>query len=199
MNSNSIGLIEVRGWVAAVETGDAMVKSAKVRLLRQHSISPGLVTVVVEGDLGSCRAAVDAGTAAAKRLGGFFAQLVIGRPDRDTWMLTGPLLASAGNGNNPSRESTLTSPPINAALLAKEPAVIKPVADEVTRNTIDPQTTTMLAYIAARNQGGTVLEVARHFKLKPDLVRKQLDSLVRVGQLHLSGRRYLAPESGSKT
>jgi ethanolamine utilization protein EutK len=199
MNPNSIGLIEVRGWVAAIEAGDAMVKAAKVRLLRQHSISPGLVTVVVEGDLGSCRAAVDAGTAAAKRIGGFLAQLVIGRPDRDTWMLSGLLIASDGNGSDPGGASSCSNSSVGAAQLTKAPAVIKPSAGALDRNTIGPQRAAMLAYIVARNQGGTVLEVARRFKLTADLVRTELDSLVNAGQLRLSGRRYLAPESGSKT
>ena len=84
MRVDAIGFVEVVGLVAAVEAADAMVKAAQVRLLKQHTISPGWVTVVVEGDLASCKAAVDAGKAAAARLGLVVSTLVLGRPDQDT-------------------------------------------------------------------------------------------------------------------
>ncbi len=84
MRVDAIGFVEVVGLVAAVEAADAMVKAAQVRLLKQHTISPGWVTVVVEGDLASCKAAVEAGKAAAARLGQVLSTLVLGRPDRDT-------------------------------------------------------------------------------------------------------------------
>ena len=84
MRVDAIGFVEVVGLIAAIEAGDAMVKAARVRLLKQHTISPGWVTVVVEGDLASCKAAVDAGKAAAARLGRVVSTLVLGRPDRDT-------------------------------------------------------------------------------------------------------------------
>ncbi|THF59314.1 BMC domain-containing protein [Pseudothauera rhizosphaerae] len=105
MNPNAIGLIEVRGLVAAVEAADAMLKAASVTAFRRHSISPGLVTVVVEGDLASCRAAVDAGVAAVQRFGGALAQFVIGRPDRDTWELVGPLLWESEDERRPPDEA----------------------------------------------------------------------------------------------
>ena len=53
---NSLRLLEVRGLVAGVEAADAMLKSARVRLLRAHQVNPGLITLVVEGDLAACRA-----------------------------------------------------------------------------------------------------------------------------------------------
>lgn len=84
MRVDAIGFVEVVGLVAAIEAGDAMVKAARVRLLKQHTMSPGWVTVVVEGDLASCKAAVDAGKAAAARLGRVIGTLVLGRPDVDT-------------------------------------------------------------------------------------------------------------------
>lgn len=84
MRVDAIGFVEVVGLVAAIEAADAMVKAARVRLLKQHTMSPGWVTVVVEGDLASCKAAVDAGKAAAARLGRVISTLVLGRPDVDT-------------------------------------------------------------------------------------------------------------------
>lgn len=82
---NALGLLEVYGFVAGVEAMDAMLKSANVRLL-SHSVTPSaLVTIVVEGDLAACRAALDAGSAAAERIGGrVLCCKDLGRPEKDT-------------------------------------------------------------------------------------------------------------------
>jgi ethanolamine utilization protein EutK len=96
MQIDAFGLIEVRGLVTAIEASDAMLKSAQVRLVREYETRPGLVSVVVEGDLGACRAAVDAGVAAAARLGEVVSRLEIGRPDEDTEWLVMSLLSKTG-------------------------------------------------------------------------------------------------------
>ena len=66
---NALGLLEVDGMVAAVDAADAMLKAANVRLLSHEVLDPGRLTLVVEGDLAACRAALDAGSAAAQRTG----------------------------------------------------------------------------------------------------------------------------------
>ena len=66
---NALGLLEVDGMVAAVDAADAMLKAANVRLLSHEVLDPGRLTLVVEGDLAACRAALDAGSAAAARTG----------------------------------------------------------------------------------------------------------------------------------
>ncbi len=58
---NALGLLEVEGMVAAVDAADAMLKAANVRLLSHEVLDPGRLTLVVEGDLAACRAALDAG------------------------------------------------------------------------------------------------------------------------------------------
>ncbi|HTP86736.1 MAG TPA: BMC domain-containing protein [Bryobacteraceae bacterium] len=78
--SKAIGLIETRGLVGLVEASDAMCKAASVELLRTIQIGGGYVTAVVQGDVGSVRAAVDAGAAAAKAIGELVASHVIARP-----------------------------------------------------------------------------------------------------------------------
>ena len=78
--SDSLGIIETKGFVGAVEASDAMVKAAGVTLARQVQIGGGLVTVLVQGDVGSVKAAVEAGADAAKRVGELAAALVIARP-----------------------------------------------------------------------------------------------------------------------
>ncbi|GGY02225.1 BMC domain-containing protein [Paludibacterium paludis] len=89
---NALGLMEVRGLVTAIEAADAMLKAADVRLMRQWRTEPGLISLVVEGDLAACRAALDAGEAAARRLGEVVSRCEIGRPDPDTETLVGTML-----------------------------------------------------------------------------------------------------------
>lgn len=85
---NALGLLEVYGLVAGIEAADAMLKSANVRLLNYSITNPGLVTLVVEGDLAACRASLDAGSAAASKLGKVICRKEIGRPDKGTeWLV----------------------------------------------------------------------------------------------------------------
>lgn len=81
--NDSLGMVETKGYVGSVEASDAMVKAASVSLVRQIQIGGGLVTVVVKGDVGSVKAAVDAGAAAAKRVGELVCSHVIPRPHPD--------------------------------------------------------------------------------------------------------------------
>ena len=76
----AIGIIETRGLVGLVEATDAMCKAANVELVKTIQIGAGLVTTVVRGDVGSVRAAVDAGAEAAKAVGELVAAHVIPRP-----------------------------------------------------------------------------------------------------------------------
>jgi ethanolamine utilization protein EutM len=80
----SLGFIETRTLTGAIEASDAMVKTARVKLLNNFRIGGALVTVVVQGELAACMAAVDAGKAAAERVGELIASHVIARPFRDT-------------------------------------------------------------------------------------------------------------------
>ena len=78
--SQAIGLIETRGLVGLIEASDAMCKAASVELVKTIQIGGGYVTAVVRGDVGSVRAAVDAGAAAAKAVGELVSSHVIPRP-----------------------------------------------------------------------------------------------------------------------
>ena len=84
MNGEALGLIETRGLVGSIEAADAMVKAANVRLVGYEKIGSGYVTVMVRGDVGAVKAAVDAGAAAAKRVGEIVSVHVIPRPHGDT-------------------------------------------------------------------------------------------------------------------
>ena len=77
---NAIGLVETKGLLALIEATDAMVKAASVEVVKRVDIGGGLVTTVVSGDVGSVRAAVEAGATAASQVGELLSSHVIPRP-----------------------------------------------------------------------------------------------------------------------
>ncbi len=83
MAQEALGMIETRGLTAAIEAADAMVKAAEVTLIGTEKIGSGLVSVMVRGDVGAVKAAVEAGSATASRLGEIVATHVIPRPHND--------------------------------------------------------------------------------------------------------------------
>ncbi len=83
MDKQALGMVETKGLVGAIEAADAMVKAANVVLVGKEQIGSGLVTVMVRGDVGAVKASVDAGAAAAKRVGELVSVHVIPRPHQD--------------------------------------------------------------------------------------------------------------------
>jgi len=79
--SEAIGMIETKGLVAQIECADAMLKAANVTLVKQVQIGGGYVTTIITGDVGSVRAAVDAGAAAASQVGELVSAHLIPRPE----------------------------------------------------------------------------------------------------------------------
>lgn len=84
MAQDALGMIETKGLVPAIEAADAMAKSANVALVGYEKIGSGLVTVMVRGDVGAVKAATDAGSAAAAKVGEVVSVHVIPRPHSDT-------------------------------------------------------------------------------------------------------------------
>ena len=83
MADNAIGLIETKGYVAALAAGDAMVKAANVTVVGRQEVGDGLVSVTIVGDVGAVKAATDAGAAAARRVGELVSVHVIPRPHEE--------------------------------------------------------------------------------------------------------------------
>lgn len=77
---SALGMIETKGYVGSVEATDAMAKAANVQLINQIQIGGAFITVLVKGDVGSVKAAVDAGADAAGRVGELVSAHVIARP-----------------------------------------------------------------------------------------------------------------------
>ena len=83
MEKQALGMIETKGLVGSIEAADAMVKAANVHLIGKEHVGGGLVTVMVRGDVGAVKAAVEAGAASAKRVGELVSMHVIPRPHGD--------------------------------------------------------------------------------------------------------------------
>jgi ethanolamine utilization protein EutM len=83
MSQEAIGMIETKGYVGSVEASDAMVKAANVTLVKTISIGGGLITVFATGDVGSVKAAVDAGAKAAGKVGELVSSHILARPHED--------------------------------------------------------------------------------------------------------------------
>jgi ethanolamine utilization protein EutM len=81
--NESLGLVETKGFTGAVEASDAMVKAASVSLVKTVQIGGGFITVMAKGDVGSVKAAVEAGSEAARKVGELVASHVIPRPHED--------------------------------------------------------------------------------------------------------------------
>ncbi|MBL8137140.1 MAG: BMC domain-containing protein [Acidobacteria bacterium] len=80
---DALGMVETRGFVGMVEAADAMLKTANVTFVGWQKVDAGLVTAIIRGDVGSVKAATDAGAAAARRIGELVGVHVIPRPGDD--------------------------------------------------------------------------------------------------------------------
>ncbi|MFV9260995.1 ethanolamine utilization microcompartment protein EutK [Citrobacter freundii] len=163
---NALGLLEVDGMVAAVDAADAMLKAANVRLLSHEVLDPGRLTLVVEGDLAACRAALDAGSAAAARTGRVISRKEIGRPDDDTQWLIGGFKRQPKKPDPKKPEKTQEAP------------VSSESSDE------------LLALLTSVRQGMTAGEVAAHFGWSLDEARNALEQLFSDGALRKRSSRY---------
>lgn len=81
--SEALGMIETKGYIGSIEASDAMVKAANVTLVKTIPIGGGLITVLAKGDVGSVKAAVDAGSKAAAKVGELVSSHLIARPHED--------------------------------------------------------------------------------------------------------------------
>ena len=216
---DALGFVEVQGLAAAIETADAMLKSADVRLLRQLLRDPALTTITVEGSLGACSAAVDAGRAAAQRMDGFIAATVMGRPADDTaeFVLR---LAEAGRAPfsppAPAQPAPLAKPavkptagpvvkpqavPTTEAALATGEAPADPApapaTDDFAAAAPLPSDDALLAALVGLPGGYSAQSLARRLGGTSVAVRERLEALCLSGQLVKRGNRYrLAPNAG---
>lgn len=104
-NLEALGLIETRGLVGLIEATDAALKAADVHVVSRQRADLGLVTIFLRGDVASVRAGVDAGAAAARRVGELISAHVIPRPDASISMLeTAPAQAPRSAAKKPNKK-----------------------------------------------------------------------------------------------
>ncbi len=94
--SNAIGMIETKGFVAALAAADAMVKAANVTIVGREEVGDGLVAVIINGDVGAVKAATEAGSEAANSVGTLVSVHVIRGPTRTSRSTSRPPRASDG-------------------------------------------------------------------------------------------------------
>ena len=112
----AVGLIETRGLVGALEAADAMCKAARVELKGRHKADAGLMSVLVEGDVGAVKAAVAAGALAADKVGELVSQLVIPMPYLDILPILPKTRIGPSSALSPSAVPPSISPSDMAAL-----------------------------------------------------------------------------------
>lgn len=84
MTIEALGIIETKGLASAIEAADTMLKTADIKLTGKEIIGGGYVSVIIRGDVGSVKAATEAGAEAARKTGELVSVLVIPRPHQDT-------------------------------------------------------------------------------------------------------------------
>ena len=199
---NALGFVEVRGLAAAIETADAMLKCADVRLLRQLLRDPVQTTLTVEGSLGACRAAVDAGEAVAVRLGAFVSSSVMGRPADDTaefvlrFFEEGrvPFGAMAADGRQVMK-AAVAKPVAKATAEPVAKPVVKPdvkaAAKASVENAASADEAKLLAVLATLPRGIGAQALAKEVGGDAEAVRQALESLCARGTLVKRRGRYL--------
>jgi len=124
----ALGLIETRGLVGAIEAADAATKAADVELIGRERADAGLMTIKLRGDVAAVRAAVDAGAAAAQRVGELISVHVIPRPDDDTEILIYP---PPSQTKEKPREDSPSIPKESEPRRGRQPHRAKPIEEIV--------------------------------------------------------------------
>ncbi len=210
---NALGLLEVNGLTASIEAADTMLKTAAVRLVNQTINSPGLVTLVIEGDLAACRAALDAGAAAASRLGQVLVKKEIGRPEADTeWFVTSfnKSAVSVPKKVEPKPTRSANLEPVVAVEVKDNPLPIETIEIEGTSSPIvevdvkdvpsphevvEFSETALLTYITNHAQGRNVTDIINHFNVSRAEIKSMLKDCISQGKIHKRGNRYYFVES----
>lgn len=183
---NALGLLEVYGFVAGIEAMDAMLKSANVRLL-SHSVTPSaLVTIVVEGDLAACRAALDAGSGAVERIGGrVICRKDLGRPEKDTERM---VLSFCGG-----TQADVAAVKKAVKSIVEEKSEAKTIQEitkskELVEENLVAQIVTFLRKKASK--GANMTDVVKHIGLEREVVKDALHEGVTQKLLRKNSNRY---------
>src|SRR5689334_19786848 len=132
----ALGLIETRGLIGAIEAADAATKAADVTLVGRERADAGLMTIKIIGDVAAVRAAVDAGAAAAQRIGELVSVHVIPRPDDESEILIYP---PASQSKEKPEYLSVSKPPAEKPRKASPKAIEAPIPDPEPAAEPEPQ------------------------------------------------------------
>jgi len=137
MADQALGMIETRGLVASIEAADAMVKAARVTLLGKEKVQGGLVTILVVGETAAVKSAIDAGTAAAQRVGELVSTHIIPRPDDQVGGILTGISATNTSKTQPTEKIPQSSKPKRERRIQKvEEKELFEEAEPITRTSI---------------------------------------------------------------
>jgi microcompartment protein CcmL/EutN len=142
MADRALGMVETRGLIASIEAADAMVKAARVQLVGKEKIQGGLVTILVTGETAAVKSAVDAGAAAAQRVGVLVSTHIIPRPDDQVDDIIGEIKPAE---RKPRKQEEEIIPKIEPERIVKRREIkeeeiieeVKPVQKASSSSTID--------------------------------------------------------------
>lgn len=207
---NALGLLEVSGLTASIEAADAMLKAAQVRLISQTVTPPGMITLVIEGDLAACRAALDAGSAAASRLGQVIVRKEIGRPATDTeWFVLDfqQTQTAVSETKAPTAKPVapkVVTPATEVAVTKATPKAApekaaKPVVETSTKVKVtepdEINEVALIELIAKHPQGRNLTDLMEHFNVSKAEISALLKNCVGDGKLRRKGNRYYIIEA----
>ncbi len=185
----SYGFIETRGFVASIEAADAMVKAAKVEIIKWRKVGGALVTVFVQGDLDACQAAVDAGKAAAIRVGDLVSAHVIPRPFPDIEDQVEEITAGRGKGGGKEKKRQL-----GKAKIETKPS--KPIID---RQRPSKEPSEAIVELLGRHPDGLTLnEISQTIDRDHGQTRKLLKGLMDADRVEKVQQRYFLIKKGNK-
>ena len=171
----SYGFIETKGFVAAIEAADVMLKSAKVEIVKWQKPGGALVVVVVQGELGACQAAVDAGSAAAARVGDLISTHIIPRPFEDTENLVTKLVGGA------KRKSRAKQQNKNSSDLTRK---------TLTKTAIKTDREMTIDFISSKRSGVSLNEIAAKLNKSSAEIRVLLKELMDSGEIEKIKQLY---------
>jgi len=177
---SAYGFIETRGLTAAIEAADAMVKAAKVNIIKYQKIGGALVTILIEGELAACQSAVAAGSVAAERTGELVSAHVIPRPVDDIRLLYAGTTTFAKPKRQQSVASISKKPVAKIQSEKKEKTVVKP-ANESAK---------ILEWLVTQKNGANINQIADYLKQDNAVARRIVKQLMDEGSIEKVNQKY---------
>ena len=180
---SAYGYIETRGLTASIEAADAMVKAAKVNIIKHQRIGGALVTVMIEGELAACQSAVAAGSAAAERLGELISAHVIPRPVDDVRLLFAdvPAQGKISSKKSSNIEKTELSIKNSSKNSVKHKGTLPEPADESLK---------LLDWLATQKIGASLDQISKTIVMDNAATRRLVKQLMDEGCIEKVHQKY---------